>query len=124
VTDVDTHERLPKARALAARNDISMAISDPCFELWLLLHFADRSAFLSSAEAQKALTTHMKDYKKNPACDQLIGRYEAARERALKLCAADGCDQDANPSTHMWTLIDALISSAGSAAPASFRLPL
>lgn len=44
VMDVDQHPRLDEARVLAAKHGIKLAISNPCFELWLLLHFADHSA--------------------------------------------------------------------------------
>ena len=41
VHDVDDHPRLDEARIMARDNDISLAVSNPCFELWLLLHFRE-----------------------------------------------------------------------------------
>jgi len=41
VFDVDDHPRVADARQMAADNGIELAISNPCFELWLLLHFRD-----------------------------------------------------------------------------------
>ena len=36
------HDRLHEAVQMARDNGINAAISNPCFELWLILHFADR----------------------------------------------------------------------------------
>jgi hypothetical protein len=53
VFDVDEHPRLRQALELAARSGISVALSNPCIELWFLLHFQDRTAALERAEAQR-----------------------------------------------------------------------
>lgn len=43
VFDADVaKEKLPRAIERALRNGIKLAISNPCFELWLLLHFEER----------------------------------------------------------------------------------
>ncbi len=39
------HPSLHDALELAERNDIHVAVSNPCFELWLALHFKDVRAF-------------------------------------------------------------------------------
>jgi hypothetical protein len=41
VCDVDAHHGLNDALALAKSNEIQVALSDPCFELWYLLHRQD-----------------------------------------------------------------------------------
>jgi hypothetical protein len=40
VFDVDEHPLIPEAKNQARANGIEMAISNPCFELWALLHLA------------------------------------------------------------------------------------
>ncbi|MEU3216397.1 RloB family protein [Streptomyces sp. NPDC006971] len=58
VIDVEApvpHEGLADALKLARRNGIEVALTNPCFELWLLLHFQDVRGYCTSAEAQKAL---------------------------------------------------------------------
>jgi hypothetical protein len=45
------HPSLGEAVALAADSGIRVAISNPCFELWLILHFQDHGAWLDSAAA-------------------------------------------------------------------------
>ena len=45
------HPNLAKAIALAEANEISLAISNPCFELWLILHHREHEAWLDNREA-------------------------------------------------------------------------
>jgi hypothetical protein len=46
VCDVDEHPKLREAIELAVRNDIKLAISNPCIELWFLIHFEDQFAYI------------------------------------------------------------------------------
>jgi hypothetical protein len=39
------HPNLPQAVSLAEKNNINLAISNPCFELWLVLHHQDFNKF-------------------------------------------------------------------------------
>lgn len=45
------HPGLNEALADAERNSIAVAISNPCFELWLILHFQDQGAWLDNDAA-------------------------------------------------------------------------
>lgn len=45
------HPHLAEAVGLAAKNGVRVAISNPCFELWLVLHFSDQRSFLDSQAA-------------------------------------------------------------------------
>lgn len=47
----ENHAGLRKAIAEARHNEIGTAVSNPCFELWLILHFKDRSAWLDNDQA-------------------------------------------------------------------------
>lgn len=47
------HPGLKEAIEQARRNDIHLAVSNPCFELWLILHFQDRNAWLDNDEARR-----------------------------------------------------------------------
>lgn len=62
VFDVDEHPKITDARALARANSIALAISNPCIELWGLLHFAAEDAPMSRQQAQKKLSMVMKGY--------------------------------------------------------------
>lgn len=45
------HPGLGEAIAEAERNGIQVAVSNPCFELWLILHFRDQTAWLHNEDA-------------------------------------------------------------------------
>lgn len=45
------HPNLREAVSMARANGIRLAVSNPCFELWLILHLAEQTAFLSTDDA-------------------------------------------------------------------------
>jgi hypothetical protein len=47
------HPDLKGAIDQARQNGIELAISNPCFEIWLILHFQDRSAWLDNDNARR-----------------------------------------------------------------------
>lgn len=53
VFDVDSHNDLEDAISLAINSGIKCAISNPCFELWLVLHVADQTAYVERERIQK-----------------------------------------------------------------------
>lgn len=85
VFDVDDHARLQAARALADREGISLAVSNPCFELWLILHFRDHGAHLNSRQAADLLGRHIHDYRKHVRYEDLADGYVTAVDRATSL---------------------------------------
>lgn len=85
VFDVDDHARLQAARELAQRTGIGLAVSNPCFELWLLLHFRDQGAHLTCKRAAELLGKHIRDYGKHVRYEELSMGYEDAVERATSL---------------------------------------
>jgi hypothetical protein len=108
VFDVDDHARLPAARDLAERVGISLAVSNPCFELWLILHFRDHAAHLTSRQAAILLGKHVRDYGKHVRYEDLSNGYGDAVERASTLerrHSAAGTD-GGNPSTGVHRLTE------------------
>jgi hypothetical protein len=67
---------------LAGSKQVQLAISNPCFEFWYLLHYQDQSASLTRDEAQRLLRRHIYDYEKWKVLwpDPLEPRTDAARE--------------------------------------------
>jgi hypothetical protein len=47
------HPGLKDAIEQARQNDIQLAVSNPCFELWLILHFQDQGAWLDNNNARR-----------------------------------------------------------------------
>ncbi|MFG1927649.1 RloB family protein [Cryptosporangium sp. NPDC048952] len=65
VTDVDNFRDVPDALRAAAP-DVRLAISNPCFELWLLLHFEDMPPHCTDyTEAARRLRRHLPKYDKS-----------------------------------------------------------
>lgn len=113
VFDVDTHPHLREAIDLARSEDIRVAISNPCIELWFLLHFIDQTAYITSEDAARLAKGHTGRGKglTPDVLDALGERYELAKKRAVgleKKHHGDGTPAPGNPSSGMWRLIDAL----------------
>lgn len=47
------HPGLAEAVEQARTNGIRLAVSNPCFELWLILHFQDHAAWLDNNQARR-----------------------------------------------------------------------
>lgn len=80
--------------------------SNPCFELWLLLHYTDQRKELTSEECVNRLCTFIKQYKKGTlpkdAKSHLLEKIPTAMDRAKNLTAHK------NPSTTVYNLIEDL----------------
>ena len=100
VFDVDEHPNIPDAKQQARDNDIRLAISNPCFELWVLLHFQDQASFIDRKQAQRKVKVHIPRYVKSLPYDILDSGYESAVRRSQELnrrCAA-ASEENRNPS--------------------------
>ncbi|MFJ3713533.1 RloB family protein [Streptomyces sp. NPDC090053] len=115
VVDVEApraHASLDEALTLASRSGVQVALTNPCFELWVLLHFAPVTGYCTSGAVQKALeglgscgyTTSRKhlDY------ERLRDRHEQARERAVELRRRGTNGRSVNPWTEVDRLVDLL----------------
>ncbi len=65
VYDIDNHPHHHEAREMAIANDSNLAISNPCFELWLLLHFRDNPGAIDRADLRSMLKQFDPDYDKH-----------------------------------------------------------
>jgi hypothetical protein len=108
VFDVDEHARLDEARRTADASGVRLAISNPCFELWLLLHFTDQTATLSRQRASGLLKKHLPNYAKHVRFEDLATGYDNAARRAAVLdnrhsqAGTDG----GNPSSGVYRLTE------------------
>jgi hypothetical protein len=107
VFDVDQHPLVPEARQQARANAIDLAVSNPCFELWFVLHFQDQTAHIERHKVQRLCREHMPGYQKSPDCDALRPHQAEATERAIKLenWQASRDNAGGNPSTGVHRLI-------------------
>ena len=113
VFDIDAHPNVSEAVQLAEAHGIGLAISNPCIELWFILHFQDQTAYLSRHNAQSAAAALLGCGKvlTRSAMDLLHDCYEDARDRAQRLDAkheGDGSPPRSNPSSSVWSLIEAI----------------
>jgi len=108
VFDVDGHARVDAARALAASAGIRLAVSNPCFELWLLLHLADHGAHATSAEARHLVRNHLPRYDKHLRFDDFAAGYGDAVRRAEALERHRACvgEEGGNPSTGVFRMTE------------------
>ena len=86
VFDRDEHPRFDEAVAHCESNAILVARSNPCFELWLVLHERDHDRPDNRHAMQAALEALRAEYDaggaKTPDCDNLVTRVEQAEHRA------------------------------------------
>jgi hypothetical protein len=86
VFDVNSHNRIPEAVQQAIANGIDLAISNPCIEIWLLLHFTDYSAIQGRKQVKAQLKAHLPDYDKRiDFAKDFAANYDEAVERAKRL---------------------------------------
>jgi hypothetical protein len=101
--DLDVREMLEKLQAI---NNTILLVSNPCIELWYILHTCNHTAEATSAQCIAQLEKICKEYRKGYICDKLkqkltLGEEDACK-RAKKLTLYN------NPSTSIYKLIDEL----------------
>lgn len=79
VFDKDNFEDFDEAIKLANSEDINVAWSNTCFELWILLHFQDFGSPLIAGKYSDKLDMHFKNFKYNG------GKYEKDAENIFEL---------------------------------------
>lgn len=114
VFDVDQFERdggrVSAAIQVARELKISLAISQPCFEFWLLLHHDQcQMPFTNCTQVAVRLRQSVPGYdKRQLRFADFIGFIDGAIKRAKSL---DPTAQDhlRNPSTSMWRLVERIL---------------
>jgi len=110
VFDIDDHPHVAEARNLAATHDIRLAISNPCFELWALLHFVDQRGHIGRDKLRPRLQGHLPGYDKELPFASVHAGYGEAVRRAREL---DGLAEQAgrpgrNPTTGVHLLTEVI----------------
>lgn len=110
VFDMDDHPNVAEAKQLATANDIRLAVSNPCFELWALLHFADHQAHIERGKLRAMLQQHLPGYDKELVFAQLQpGHDEAVRRgRGLDDAAERAGRPGRNPTTGVHVLTEVI----------------
>lgn len=116
VLDVDQHPKLRQAIADAGNSGIRVALSNPCFEYWLLLHYCDfRKGLAAGANAVRELKKHYPKYEKGKCLfDEFMPYIYTAQQRASDIVRQQygKCFDcvSCNPSTDIHKLIDCMLN--------------
>lgn len=106
--DENTPQNLEKAAKLAVRKGIVLCPSNPCFELWYLLHFNYSDANLTSQEAEERINEYIQNYEKTrDYSNVLYTKRDTAISNAKKLQAIRG---EGNPSTSAYKVVEKLLN--------------
>ena len=123
VFDRDAHPRFEEAVRLCEQHGVEVARSDPCFELWLILHERDYDRPCDHREAQRELgglrPEYDRDGAKMPDCADMVHRIEQAESRAdaqLRRREEQGAPYG-NPSTTVFRLTRAIRDADERARP-------
>jgi len=110
VFDRDEHPNISQAIARAEAAGVSVAYSNPCFELWLVLHYQDHDAPVGRREIQRTLRRLMPGYDPNQSkkamFDQIRDLIASAEQRAERMEGRRETERNrrGNPSTTVYKL--------------------
>ncbi|MFG1705245.1 RloB family protein [Nonomuraea sp. M3C6] len=113
VVDVDEHKTLDQALIAARKEHVNLAVSLPCFELWILYHFEDCAAACDQEGVRRRLRKHISDYDKHLSRDFPFANHEVARQRAQR-ADPEHCEPNRkgrNPSTNAWLIVEIIRQS-------------
>lgn len=115
-TDFSKEDQIQEARTLAEQNDVTLILSNPCFEIWLLMHFKyTTKPYASNLELLNDLQNRWPEYSKN------IGSFDGISD--MRPSAIDNAKQlkqfhklknhtteieKCNPSTDVYILVELL----------------
>lgn len=110
VFDTDSDQRkedmIRRARKLAEKRGVHLIVSNPCFEVWFIMHFCDvRAPFSNNTDVLHKLQQYISGYKKN--CDvfdalmpyQKIAMQTAERLRQYHQSVGHKTIMDQNPGS-------------------------
>lgn len=112
VFDVDEHPGIPDATQQAKANGIRLAISNPCFELWLLIHFRDQNSWVERDRLKSACRQLPESGRDDVPCvESCMEHYEKAvsRARGLDQRHERNGQPGENPSTGIYRLTERIL---------------
>lgn len=122
----DPHHGLIDAIQMARDNGIHVAISNPCFELWLILHYAEHRRWLDTQAARSIRRRHDGSAGQGLDTGDYMQRRDTASSRAQRLAEMHERDgrgiPDNNPSSNAYRLLQA-VEEAGQDSPTANPAP-
>ncbi|QQD77095.1 RloB domain-containing protein [Curtobacterium sp. YC1] len=110
VESPDSHPYLKEAAIMARDNGIRLAISNPCFEVWLILHLAAQNAYLTTDEAVHRRSELDGSSDKHVDADLYMPRRGDAVRRAQSLRKRHAGDGTQFPSDNPSTTFDGFLA--------------
>lgn len=117
VFDRDEHPEIERALAMAAESRIEVGFSNPCFEIWPLLHLVEYGGQDGRHAVQRRLSQEMPTYHHERAAminfDQIKDNFEIALRRAAVLESAriaENCIHGC-PSTNIGRLVEKIVQN-------------
>ena len=108
----DNHPNLDRAVSLAEESGVQVAISNPCFELWLALHFKDHRESLDTKDAENLRSDHDGSTNKSVSGATYMPLRAVAARRARYLSGKHEREGNVfprdNPSSGMFLFLDAI----------------
>lgn len=103
----------------AARRGYSVAVSNRCFEAWLLYHFETVAPHDSVGELEARLRVHLGGYSKNRLnIEQFRPYIAAAMQRAREADVEPEQREPAHPGSRVYRLLEAMQAACGARANA------
>jgi hypothetical protein len=112
VCDVDQYD-VEGAVILAHRSDVTLTLSNPSFEVWLILHLSKGCGpFDNATKAGERLTELLPTWNKSELnFDDFREGVFQAEDQAKRLAETYGGSPKGNPSTDVWKIIESLRSA-------------
>lgn len=117
VFDRDDHPNISKAIDLARGNNVHTAISNPCIEIWPLLHFTFHRSYIHRHDLQRELAKYMASYQSNGSklidYELIKDNFNYAKSNAESLLADHEATDNpyGNPSTTFYKLLERIIEN-------------
>lgn len=114
IFDVDEHPQLQRAISLAEENEIRIALSNPCIELWFVLHGEDQNAFIERDAIQRRCRA-LFGFDKRPSQEALETLHTTLPNGVRRAASLDemhflnGSAVGSNPSTKVPLLIESTV---------------
>jgi hypothetical protein len=109
VFDRDEHKKVPAAFDQAIANGFNVAFSNPCFELWFLIHFQDQTAYIERGAVCRRVKGHIRGYTKSlDVYEQLMHTQGRAISRAVAMRKRNR-DNDKKETENPSTGVDRLV---------------
>jgi len=120
VFDIDEHPRVDEAKEMARSKGIRLAISNPSFELWLILHLRESPGMMGRHDILKELEKLVPGYNKHIEFAKFEPGYPEAVKRSKRLGhqAEIARTPGHNPTTNVYELTELILyGQTAEAAP-------